>query len=391
MTILTQHRSHQLLGYLASRQDDMVDLLSKLVHIESPSSVPDSQAAVQAMLQRSFEDRGFRIRHVRGHRTGGQLLAIPQQRQRRQPTQLLLGHCDTVWPLGTLQQMPVHVRDGKLHGPGVYDMKAGIVQILFAIDALRQIGADPTVTPVVFINSDEEIGSPESKPYIQQLAKCADRAFVAEPTLGPSGKLKTTRKGVGRFTIRVLGKAAHAGLAPEQGASAILELSHVVQRLFALNNPECGITVNVGTIDGGLRPNVIAPESRAEVDVRVATQQDADHIERAIHAIQPATPGTRLEITGSIGRPPMEKSPRNERLWNWASEAADELGIELDEGSAGGGSDGNWTSQLTATLDGLGAVGDGAHALTEFVYVDRLVERSALLARMLLCPALQET
>lgn len=390
MTILAQHQSRRLLSYLSQRENEMVDLLIKIVGIETPSSVPESQAEVQSVLRDVLEDRGFRVRSIRGRRYGGHLLAVPKDRTPRQPIQLLLGHCDTVWPRGTLPEMPVHMSNGKLYGPGVYDMKAGLVQIAFAVDALQQLNESPTIAPVILINSDEEIGSPESKAHIRRLAKFADRAFIAEPSLGPAGKLKTARKGVGRFTIRVIGKASHAGLAPEEGASAILELSHVVQELFALNDPERGITVNVGTIDGGLRANVVAPESRAEVDVRVASQQDAEYIETAIHNMQAVTPGTHLDISGGIGRPPMEKTDRNEMLWNLALEASDELGIQLEDGRAGGGSDGNWTSQLTATLDGLGAVGDGAHARTEFVYVDRLVERTALLARMMLYPAILE-
>ena len=196
-----------------------------------------------------------------------------------------------------------------------------------------------------------------------------------EPALGPTGKLKTARKGVGRFVVKVIGKASHAGLAPEEGISAILELSHVVQSLFALNDAEKGITVNVGTIDGGLRPNVIAPEASAEADVRVATHDDAREIEQAIYGLQSAVPGTRLEVSGRVGRPPMEKTPGNQQLWRLAQEAADEMKIPIDEGTAGGGSDGNYTSLHAPTLDGMGAVGDGAHALTEFVFVDKMPER----------------
>ena len=295
MNVSAQHKSHQLLSYLRKRQADMVDLLSALARVETPSHVPQSQTEAQSMLRCALQDHGFRVRKIPGRRTGGQLLAIPKERKPSQPIQLLIGHCDTVWPLGTLKEMPVHVQDGKLFGPGVYDMKAGLVQIVFALEALRKFGEPLSVLPVVLVNSDEEIGSPESKLYIRRLAKIADRAFVTEPSLGPSGKLKTTRKGVGRFSICVKGKASHAGLAPEEGASAILELSHVVQQLFALNNPEQGVTVNVGTIDGGLRPNVVAPESRAEVDVRVATQIDADRIEQAIRRMKAVTPGTRIE------------------------------------------------------------------------------------------------
>ena len=210
-----------------------------------------------------------------------------------------------------------------------------------------------------------------------------------EPSLGPTGKLKTERKGVGRFTIRVIGKAAHVGLEPEKGASAILELSFIIQKLFALNDAEKGITINVGTIDGGIRPNVIAPESKAVVDVRVLRQEDARQIEQKILSLEPNTPGTQLIVEGRIGRPPMEKTPGNQKLWQLAQSAADQLGVEIEQGTAGGGSDGNTTSLWTPTLDGLGAVGDGAHAPGEFVYLDQMIERSALLSRLLLEPSLQ--
>jgi len=259
-----------------------------------------------------------------------------------------------------------------------------LVQAIFAIQALRELRLMPQVTPLFFINSDEEIGSPESASHIVRLAKIVNRAFVMEPSLGPTGQLKTARKGVGRFVIRVLGKAAHAGLDPEKGISAILELSHVVQTLFALNDPDRGTTVNVGTIDGGMRPNVIAPESRAEVDVRVQTQRDADAVHQAIYAIEPTVSGTELEISGHIGRPPLERTPRNRVLWQHAIDAAESLGFDITEGAAGGGSDGNWTSLHTATLDGLGAVGDGAHALTEHVVQEMMPSRAALLACLML-------
>jgi glutamate carboxypeptidase len=295
-----------------------------------------------------------------------------------------------VWPLGTLQEMPLGIGEGVMRGPGVYDMKAGLVQMLYALQALRALYLEPSVTPLVFINSDEEIGSHESTPYIRRLARITDRAFVLEPSLGLEGKLKIARKGVGRFTVVVKGKAAHAGLNPDGGASAILELSYVIQKLFALNDPQKGTTVNVGMIDGGLRPNVIAPESRATIDVRVLTSEDARQIEEHIRHLQPVAPGVTLEIDGGMGRPPLEQTVRNQSLWEMARGLGREIGLDLAAGVAGGASDGNTTSLFTATLDGLGAVGDGAHARHEFIYFDKMVERGALLALLLLAPPLQE-
>lgn len=379
--------SQRLLDYFHRHREEMVGLLERLVGAESPSTVPAAQQQVLAILQEALQKRNYRVRHIRGRQTGGHLLAIKRDRLPHQPVQLLLGHCDTVWSLGTLKTMPLSLRQGKMYGPGIYDMKAGLVMAIFALEAIAAQEIEPEVAPVLFINSDEEIGSHESTPHIRRLARTADRAFVMEPSLGPSGKLKTARKGVGRFTIRVVGRAAHAGLEPEKGASAILELSFVIQKLFSLNDPQRGITVNVGTIDGGIRPNVVAPESQAIADVRVLHHEDARWIEEQILGMQPTTPNTQLIIEGRIGRPPMEKTPGNQILWQQARQAASELGIELEEGTAGGGSDGNTTSLYIPTLDGLGAVGDGAHAPGEFIYLDGMVERAALLSRLILEPA----
>ncbi len=378
-----------VLGHLRARQDSMTALLADLVLMETPSTDAASQAPILARLHDEFEAVGLRARLLPGRVSGGNLYASPARRARGGPAQLMLGHCDTVWPLGTLATMPLVHEENVLRGPGVYDMKAGLVEMIFALKALAELGLEPEVTPLCFINSDEEIGSRESTRYVRALAQCVDRCMVLEPSLGPGGLLKTARKGVGRFTVTVRGKAAHAGLDPGAGASAILELSHVIQKLFELNDPEHGTSVNVGVIDGGIRPNMVAPESRAIVDVRVQTRADAERIEHAIHNLEAATPGVSLEIDGAIGRPPMERTQSNQQLWRVAQALAGELDLDLDEGIAGGGSDGNTTSLYTATLDGMGAVGDGAHASHEFIYLDQLPVRCALLALLLLAPPLK--
>jgi glutamate carboxypeptidase len=383
--------STKLLARLQSQAGAMRRLLEQLAQAESPSSDPATQAAVFGLLSSELATRGFRARVFAGRKSGGTLLAAPKDRRRGQPIQLLLGHADTVWPRGTLATMPLREEEGKLWGPGVYDMKAGLVQALFAVEAAREVyGEALRVAPVLLVNSDEEIGSHDSTKTIRRLAKAADRCFVLEPSLGPTGKLKTARKGVGRFSVTVRGKAAHAGLDPDAGVSAILELSHVIQKLHALNDAERGVTVNVGTIDGGLGVNVVAPVSRAVVDVRVPSQADAEQIERAIYALRPEIPGASLEISGGIGRPPMEFTAGNEKLWTLARHSAEELGIEVDHAMVGGGSDGNTTSQFAPTLDGLGAVGGGAHASHEHLVLDKMVERAALLARLLLFPPINE-
>ncbi len=273
-----------------------------------------------------------------------------------------------------------------MRGPGVYDMKAGLTQMIFALKTIQALGLETAVTPICFINADEEIGSPESTPHIEALAQEVSRVFVLEPALGKEGRLKTARKGVANYKMTTHGRAAHAGLDPEKGISAILEMSHVIQKLFALNEPESGVSVNVGIVEGGMRTNVIASDCTAWVDVRLPTQADADRIHTAVTALQPEIPGTTLEISGGLERAPLERTPANRALWASAQEMGRLLGLDLDEGRAGGGSDGNTTSQYTATLDGLGCVGDGAHARHEFIYLDKLVERTALLTLLLLTP-----
>ncbi len=380
----------QILDHLRAEQDAMTALLRDLVLMETPSTDAASQAQIRDRLKSEFEEIDFRVNLLPGRNSGGHVYAAPRYRGRRQPAQLMLGHCDTVWPIGTLETMPLRIEADRLAGPGIYDMKAGLVEMIYALRTIEALGMRPSVAPLAFINSDEEIGSRESTRYVRALAQRVDRCMVLEPSLGMSGKIKTARKGVGRFEVTVRGKAAHAGLDPGAGASAILELSHVIQKLFELNDPEHGTSVNVGVIDGGIRPNMVAPESRAVIDVRVQTRADAERIENAIHGLEAETPGVTLEIVGAIGRPPMERTEQNQQLWRVAQELAAEIDLELEQGTAGGGSDGNTTSLYTATLDGMGAVGDGAHASHEFIYTDLLPVRCALLTLLLLAPPLKK-
>lgn len=374
----------RVLEHLRDRQREMTELLRALAETESPTGAPETQARVQRRLADALREAGLRTRRLSGASTGGHLFG--RTGEGGCPAQLLLGHTDTVWPVGTLEEMPVREEDGLMRGPGVFDMKAGLVQMCFALDALRELDLRPAVEPVVLVTGDEEIGSPESGRWVRRLARRSCRALVLEPALGPSGALKTARKGTGHFEIRVVGRGSHAGLAPEEGASAIQELSHVVQALHALSDAGQGITVNVGEIRGGVRANVVAPEGRASVDVRVPTAAAGRRIEEAVRSLRATTPGTRLEVSGGMRRPPMERTPGNRRLWGLARRLGRDLGLELEQGRSGGASDGNLTSQTTPTLDGLGPVGDGAHAPHEHVVLDRMPERSALLALLLMAP-----
>ena len=327
---------------------------------------------------------GYVSRHLPGVKSGGTLYARPVERKKHQPTQLLIGHADTVWPLGTKTSMEVLEEDGKLKGPGVYDMKAGLTQIYFALKTLDALDLEASVLPLVLINTDEEIGSFESTRHIKRLSRIANRAYVLEPPLGREGKLKTGRKGIGRFKISVEGVAAHAGLDPEKGTNAIVALSHLVQKLYAMNDPKKGITVNVGTIEGGISPNVVAPMSRAVIDVRVLNDEDGRFITEQILKLKADSDQVKLTVEGGIGRPPMEKTDRNQHLWKAAREEGRRLGLELKQATAGGGSDANTTSLYTATLDGLGTPGDGAHASHEYILKNKLIERTALLSLLLL-------
>jgi len=381
--------SQDILNQVQRCKDEALDFMQALTLSESPSTEPHTQFQVREQICDALSDVDFSTTRIPGNSSGGMLYARPNSKNPERAAQMMMGHYDTVWPVGTLQKMPFKIDGNIMRGPGLYDMKAGITQAIFALKTLKTLGLKPELTPVIFLNSDEEIGSPESSRYIRRLAPCMNRVFVLEPSMGPTGKLKTSRKAVARYRVSVVGKAAHAGLDPESGASAILELSHVIQKLFSMNDPQQGISVNVGTIDGGLRANVIAPMSSAIVDVRTNSQADAQAIEKVILALTADTPGTSLEISGQIGRPAMERTPRNQALWQLAQQHAAGLGLSLEQGQAGGGSDGNTTSQFTATLDGLGAVGDGAHAEHEHIDIDKTLERTALLASLLLAPALK--
>jgi len=390
-----QKRAKTLQAKVQSFREPMIAMLGDLVHLESPSKEPQATSKCLKFLCDVLADLAFLPRVIQGAASAedplagkaGHLLALPRQRKRK-PIQLLLGHVDTVWPTGTLAHMPFLRNKEKICGPGVFDMKGGIIQMVFALKAIQELGWEMALAPVLFLNTDEEIGSRTSRPIIEKLAKRSERVMVLEPALGLDGQLKTRRKGGASFEALVLGKAAHAGLNPQAGASAILGLSFLVQNLFALNNFERGISVNVGMVEGGVQPNMIAPESRAVIDVRVLNSADGAEVEAAIMALKPQTSGVEYRIRKRGSRPPMEATPANQAFWKHAQLLGQALGLELEQGTAGGGSDGCTTSLYTATLDGLGPVGDGAHAVHEHLLIEPWLQRTALLAMLLTSPSL---
>jgi glutamate carboxypeptidase len=372
--------------YVSKHKADFLSLLQSLVEIETPSDQPETFSMIWDLLSEQFKNLNYSVTHFEGNDTAGQLLCKPEDFDPSKPTQLILGHCDTVWDVGTLNEMSFNIEDNIVTGPGVYDMKTGIAMMVFGIQAIQYLNKTPKVQPIFLINSDEEIGSHESQDRIVEQAKLAERTFVLEPSLGKEGKIKTRRKGVGDFEISINGKPSHAGLAPEEGVSAILGLSHIVQQLFRLNDPANGVTVNVGTIEGGERSNVVAAKSKAVVDVRVPTQKDGKRIKEKIYNLKPEIEGVELSVSGDINRPPLEKKEGNQKLWNTAKKLGKELDLELQEGMSGGASDGNFSNLYSPTIDGLGAVGEGAHAYHEKIFLEETLDRLALFALLLLEP-----
>ena len=372
------------------KKADFTDLLQLLVEQETPSNKPSSFDAILDIITGHFQSLNFDVRHIDGKQTAGQLICRPDDYKSQDPTQFVLGHIDTVWNVGTLKDMPFTIDGNTVNGPGVFDMKAGICMMVFALKAIQELGKSIQVQPVFMLTTDEEIGSRESKDLIIEQSKMAERTFVLEPSLDLEGKIKTERKGIGQFVISIKGLPSHAGLDPEKGVSAIVGLSNVVQQLVALNAPERGISVNVGTIEGGERANVIAAKSKAVVDVRVPTKQDGEAIKKSIYNIDPGLKGIEINVTGDIGRPPLEKNEANEQLWKITKTLGTELDLDLQEGKSGGGSDGNFTNLYSPTIDGLGAVGEGAHAFHEKILLEETLKRAELLTLLLLYPSIKD-
>jgi glutamate carboxypeptidase len=354
--------------------------LQDLVQQESPSEDPQAVNAAASLVTVHAQKLGGRAKRHKQTKFGDVLeLRFGTQRSKQKPV-LLLGHLDTVWPIGTLAKMPWREADGRYWGPGVLDMKAGVVMALAALDTLRELKSGRPVT--LLLNSEEEVGSPISRPITERLAMESAAVFVLEPAQGLA--YKTARKGVGHYHVQVTGVGAHSGVDFERGHSAVLELAKLIQTISNFTDLARKLTVNCGVIAGGTRSNVVASSAYAEVDVRIAKASDAAHVEKLFRRLKVSDPHCTLTITGGINRPPMERKPGTIALFKKARSLAAELGFVLDEAATGGGSDGNFTAALgVPTLDGMGAVGEGAHAAHESVVIEHLIPRTALLAAMI--------
>ncbi len=373
-----------VLSFISQRLPQIRSLIRQFVECESPSDDPAAIGRFVELVSDTVTSYA-KVKTVRGGKFGPQLICEMSLPGRKKSGQVLaLGHSDTVWPLGTLRTMPFREADGRLWGPGVLDMKSGIVFFLFAVQALRELDIPAPSKVLLQLNSDEEVGSEASRALTEKNASRSKAVLVLEPGTGLAGKLKTARKGVGDFTIVVRGRASHAGVDFEAGASAILELARQLDRVAGFTQLKRGITVNAGVISGGTRSNVVAAEARAEVDIRVLRIKDAPTLEKKFRALRPLDRRCQIEVTGGLNRPPMERSAGIVKLFQTAKKLAHDLGVEIEESLTGGGSDGNFTAALgIPTLDGLGGVGEGAHATNESILTNRIVDRTALIAKLL--------
>ncbi|MGE5580848.1 MAG: M20 family metallopeptidase [Bacillota bacterium] len=370
----------KILEHLKNSQDEILALLRDLTNIDSPSTSKPHLDKCSEFLAKTWQDAGAKVSVIEQAQHGNHLKAEWGSGDQQI---LALGHYDTVWDAGETARRPFRIEDDKAYGPGAYDMKAGIVELVFAVKTLTALGVKPRSRLTVLHNSDEEIGSPTSRPIIEEEAEKSKAVLVLEPSVF-GGALKTWRKGVGMFEVNIKGRASHAGADYEKGASAIQEAAHQVLKLHSLTDLEKGTTVNVGVLNAGTRSNVVAEEAVLKVDLRVKTQAEAERVVPQILGLTPVDTRTAVTVTGGLNRPPMERNQKNVGLFEIAKTLGAAMGVQLIEGGTGGGSDGNFTSALgIPTIDGLGAVGDGGHARTEYVEIASLPERAAVVAGLL--------
>jgi glutamate carboxypeptidase len=381
---MTASRPPDPLQYFRKRQPEIVDTIKQLVEIESPSDVKQAVDRLGTVIASRFGELGGRVQLHQSEKVGNHLqIDFPGPRARK-PV-LLLGHTDTVYPIGTISRMPCRASRGRLTGPGVLDMKAGIALAFHVIEAMLLWGGGKLPRPVsaLFV-SDEEVGSGSSRAITEKLARRSEATLVLEPAFGLDGAVKTARKGIGEYQLKVSGKPAHSGLDFEKGQSAVVELARQVLEIEKLVDLKRGITLNVGKVSGGGRVNVVPAEASASIDLRVATLADAKEADRRLRALKSFNSQCSLRMDGGLNRPPMERSAGIASLYAIAKKIALELGFDLPEAAVGGGSDGNFTAALgVPTLDGLGAVGEGAHAPLEYVIISELPKRAALLAGLI--------
>ncbi len=379
---------HSFLQAAQTQQASTIALIREFVECESPSDDPAAVNRLVELLAESVKNIA-RVKTFSGGPHEGKTYGkhfrcefiLPGKKKTGQI--LALGHSDTVWPRGTLRTMPFRQKQGRLWGPGVFDMKGGLALFISAMKLLIESDIAVSRKVILQVNSDEEIGSPSSRPLTEEIARNSDAVLVLEPAAGLDGKAKTARKGVGDYTVVVRGVPSHAGLDFEKGASAIVEMARQIEKIAGFTRLDRGITVSPGVIQGGTRSNVIAAECSLEVDVRIAKAPDAKYLARQFASLTPRDKRCRIEVTGGMNRPPLERSPKGKALFRRAQSVASEIGFHLDECSVGGGSDGNFTAALGgATLDGLGAVGEGAHAPHESIVIENIPQRIALLARL---------
>ena len=376
---------HPFLAFAEAKQPAIVALIRELARCESPSDQPQAVNHFVNLLA-SRLDGAVNVKTLPGGRFGHHLRCeFKPSRAKAEPGKILvLAHSDTVWPLGTLNQMPLREEKGRLWGPGVLDMKSGIAFFLYALHTLRMLEI-PARRDILFqVNSDEEAGSETSRQFTEEAARHSAVVLLLEPGTGLKGKLKTARKGVGDYTVTVKGKASHAGVDFKAGASAVIELARQIPKISAFTNVKQGITVNPGVIAGGTRTNVVAAEAHVDVDIRIAKVKDAATLDKKFRSLRPFDKRCSIQVEGGLNRPPMERSPQIANLFQTARACAKELGVTLQESATGGGSDGNFTAALgVPTLDGLGGVGEGAHAANESILLDRIADRTALLTMLL--------
>lgn len=372
-----------LLTYAHTKRREIVAFIRKLAECESPSDDPAAVNRFVELIADSISGTA-KIKTLRGGRFGRHLrceFTLPGRKKSGQI--LVLGHSDTVYPVGTLATRAIRESGGRLWGPGVLDMKGGIAFFIFAMRALRELEVPVTRRVLLQLNSDEEVGSDSSRPHTEEAARNSTSVLVLEPGTGPEGKLKTARKGIGNYTVRVRGKAAHAGVDFQEGANAIVELARQIEKISSFTQLQKGTTVNPGVISGGTRINVVPAEAVAEIDFRVLRLKDAVPLDRKFRSLRPVDGRCSIEVTGGLNRPPMERSPGVVKLFRMAQKLARELGYKVEESATGGGSDGNFTAALgVPTLDGLGAVGEGAHSPQESILISHIPNRTALLAKL---------